>query len=150
MGEFLTGVWISIPLWLRMTRTISSGFTGSMHSSMHNAVSIAINTPVRPIPALCNDQGYAMIVHMHMYTQAQTHTQALHTGAHTYAHSHAHRHTQLHIIHTCNVLWLVLPFLLSLLVHVEQNSRTPLLYLAHLTHTRLMIDMSHHHDTIIP
>ena len=47
-----TGVWIIMALWSLMVLTISRGYTGWPHSIRHNAVSMVIRTPVRPIPAL--------------------------------------------------------------------------------------------------
>lgn len=49
---WLTVVWMSIARWSRICLTMSTMHMGWLASIRHMAVSIAINTPVRPIPAL--------------------------------------------------------------------------------------------------
>ena len=47
--------------WSRILRTISNGKIGSAPSIMLNAVSMKINTPVRPTPALKNKKTLSLI-----------------------------------------------------------------------------------------
>ena len=64
MSKRLTGVWMSMALWSLICRTMSRRWTAWLASIIHMAVSIAINTPVLPIPALQSFYNYYRWFHV--------------------------------------------------------------------------------------